>query len=652
MYSEQTTRTIEEMERSTARLWAPPERLTLSQWADAHFYLSAESSAEPGRWLTHPTQRGWMDAISQPDCEMVTVMKSARVGYTKSIVAAVGYFATQDPCAIMLVQPTIEDAKDFSKDEIATALRDCPKMGETFSPPRAKSTNNTLITKRFKGGSLSLVGANSPRGFRRVSRRVVIFDETDAYPLSAGAEGDQIKLGMKRSETFWNRKTILGSTPTIKNISKIEQYYEMGDKRKYYVPCPYCEHKQVLRFPQMKWPTGRPRDAKYECENCGTHIEHHHLRSMLELGEWRAEKPFTGHASFHIWTGYSLSPNATWGHIAEEFEESRKNPETLKTFVNTTLGETWEEAGEAPEYKRLYDRRESYPIGTCPIVPAMITAGVDVQKDSLRFEIVAWSRDKQSFSIDAGAIAGDTSTDAPWDALTDLLYRPIEVGPNGIRMPIRGLAVDSGYNTQEVYNWGRKHAWSRVFAVKGDDSPKSHKTIVSTPSKVDVNTKGRKLRRGYRVWAVGSSLAKTELYGWLRLETPIEGEAYRRGFCHFPEYGEEYFKQLTAEQLVTVKNKKGFVRMEWRVIPGRENHFLDCRVYARAAAAICGLDRLRPDDDTPPPPPRPQASQPIDAPSETDTARAAPAPQRTAGGFLGGRKPGGPRGGGWLKGRK
>lgn len=590
----------------------PPAALDLSAWAEAHFMLSVESSAEPGRWRTLPYQRGLMDAFTDPTVTQISMMKSARIGWTKCLNAAIGYYIHQDPCPIMVVQPTIEDAQGYSKEEIAPMLRDCPVLAAIVPEPKARDSRNTVLHKRFPGGSLSLVGANSARGFRRVSRKVVCFDEVDGYPPSAGTEGDQIQLGIRRTEYYWDRKIAAGSTPTIAGRSRIEQMFYAGDQRRFYVPCPHCGEFQVLQFPRFKWPKGKPERATYFCHVCGCEIEHAHKRAMVEAGEWRpgphaqfpdapAPAPFHGHASFHLWAAYSFSPNASWGQLCTEFVAAEKSGiETLKTFVNTVLGEPWREKGEAPEWQRLYARRDHYAIGTCPREVLIVTAGVDVQKDRLVYEVVGWGRDKRSWSIDAAILPGDTSdltVKGPWPQLEALLTRTFQ-HEGGHQVSIAMLAVDSGYNTQTVYGWARQHPMTRVIAVHGRAS---QRVLVGAPSAVEVTLGGRKLRRGYKVWTVGTDVAKSELYGWLALHPPTDAERATGatdppGFCRFPEYDEAYFEQLTAEQLVSARTRKGYTAFGWELIPGRENHFLDARIYSRAAAAVVGLDRMRESD--------------------------------------------------------
>lgn len=636
------TTAVSELQDRLWALWAPPPRLKLSEWADDKYVLPA-GDANAGRWRTLPYQRGIMDALSDPTIERVTVMKSKRVGYTQAFCAAIGYFIEHDPCPIMVVQPTLDDARKHSRENIAPMLAAVPALRGLVAEAKAKDGSNSTLDKLFRGGSLSLIGANSPRGFRRTSRRVVIFDEVDGYPASAGGEGDPIELGIGRTEYYWNRKIIAGSTPTIAGHSKIERLFLQGDQRRYYVPCPSCGVFQVLRFPNLKWPEGQPERAYLVCEAEGCVIEHRSKRDMIEAGEWRAEHPehFTEHnrhASFHIWAGYSYSPNATWGDIASDFvTATRGGPVMLQTFVNQTLGETWQDRGEAPDWERLMRRRGVYPIGTAPAGVLFLVAGVDVQKDRVVYEVVGYGRGKTSWSIDYGILPGDTADldTGPWPQLDALLARRYPHA-GGVELGIRMLAVDSGYNTQSVYSWARRHPMSQVIAVKGQSVGGA---LIGPPVPVDVSDRGRKLKRGYKVWPVVGAIAKSELYGFLRLEIPTDGGPAPAGFCHFPAYGEDYFKQLTAEQLVPHKTARGYIVLQWEPIPNRENHVLDARVYARAAAAVLGLDRFQESDwaqleravgQVPPPPvppSRPTASPELSAPRQ---------------------QPGGDRPGGWL----
>jgi terminase, large subunit len=637
----------------------PPPKLTLSQWADTHFRLSAESSAVPGRWRTLPYQREILDAITDPRVQRVSVKKSARIGYTKCINAAIAYFIHHDPCSIMVVQPTVDGAKIYSREEIAPMLRDVEVLAPLLPAAGAKKTGRTILHKEFPGGVLSMVGANSGAGFRSVSRRVVIFDEVDGYPPSAGDEGDPIKLGEKRAEFFWNRKIIAGSTPLIAGASRIDDLFESGDRRRYHVPCPHCAHEDVLVFEEkaarghyMQWPDEDPQSAHFVCRSCGCIIEEEHKLDMISRGRWVAEGEFRGHASFHIWAAYSTSPNASWGEIAREYLEVRKDPDKHRTFVNTTLGETWVERGEAPDWERLHERRESYEIGTVPDGPIILTAGVDVQQNRFVYEVVGWAgASKESWSVDAGIIWGDTAKTETWDKLDEFLDRTFQ-GDDGTDHKISMMAIDAGYATQIVYRWARKKPMSRVIACKGMAGARS---LVGAPSSVDVTLGGggKKLKRGYRVWPVGVDLAKGELYGLKR----GEDGTYPPGYCHFPEYAEGFFKEITAEHLVTVVNKRtNKATMEWQQLPNRENHYLDARVLARVAAAVLGIDRMKEPKSGAGAASKAPASaddEPAPSPSNVLTreeAPSSPARPRRPGGFW--DRSGSSRGGGWFSRRR
>jgi phage terminase large subunit GpA-like protein len=644
--------------------WRPPPRLSLSSWADANFVISAETAAEPGRWRTLPYQREIMDAITDPRVSMVAVMKSARVGYTLMMSCAIGYYMAQDPSSILVVQPTVDDAKGFSKETIAPMLRDVPVLSKLVfrdieeKGKGPKDSSATLQHKAFPGGILSMIGANSGAGFRRVSRRVVLFDEVDAYPPSAGAEGDQIRLGMKRSEAFHNRKTIAGSTPLVAGASRIEDLFLAGDQRRYHMPCPHCGFVDFLVFERkaerghvMKWPDGKPEEAYFECRGKGCKIEHKDKRWMVERGEWIAENPAGSHRSYHLWSAISYSPNTTWAHIAAEFLAAKNDPLKLRTFVNTMLGETWQERGEAPEWERLHARREKYAIGSVPEGVIVITAGVDVQQDRFVYEVVGWGENKESWSIDAGVIEGETTRPETWAKLDELADRTFEGGDGAIHT-IAKLAIDSGYRTQAVYSWAHRRGRARVMATKGVGGVRP---ILDAPSKTELTLNGKKLKRGMTLWPVGVDTAKGELYGWLGL--PWEpGTEPPPGYCHFPEHPPEFFKQLTAEHLVENRNKKGQRVREWHVLPGRENHHLDTRVLARAAVFSLRTPVEQPRSGTRPIVPRraraavpatpATSSPPVGGPGAAEP----PPPPRPGPGFLG--RPSGGRPGGWLGGKR
>jgi phage terminase large subunit GpA-like protein len=587
------------------RAWAdgirPEVPMTVSEWADKYRRLPEKSSAEPGPWRTDrtPYLREIMDSMSTTsDVEEVVVMKAAQVGGSECILNALGYIVDHAPGPTILVQPTVELAKRFSRQRMDPLMMDTPRLAEKVAPARSRDSGNTMLAKDFAGGQLILTGANSAVGLRSMPAQNALLDEIDGYPVDVDEEGSPIELVEARQRTFPRKKRIKVSTPTLAGKSAIEAAYDASDKRRFYVPCPACEEMQPLEFARLVWSSLGlpPSKAVYECRACSYHIQNHEKSRMLAAGEWRAEatEPTDGKIrGYHLNGLYAPVGWMSWGDIAQKFTQSHRNPEKHRVFVNTVLGEVWTSKGEAPDWDMLQKRREPYAIGTVPMDALFLTAGVDVQKDRLVYEVVGWGREKRSWSIDYGEIPGDTAdlTKGPWSDLDRLVNRmyPHEAG---VEMSIRMFGIDTGYNSQTVYSWGRKYPLSRVAAVDGRDRGGA---FVGSPSPVEVFINGKKSKRGYRIWPVCVSMGKSELYGWLRLELGPNGEE-PPGFCHFPEYDNEYFKQLTSEQLVAHKTRKGYIKLEWQVIPGRQNHVLDCRVYARAAAALMGLDRLTPSD--------------------------------------------------------
>ena len=557
----------------------PPKKMTLSEWADSHAYLSSESSAEGGRWHTLPYQKGIMDAVTDPKIEQITVMKSARVGYSKILNHVAAFHIHQDPCPIMIVQPTIEDAQGYSKEEIAPMLRDTPVLRGLVSEAKAKDGANTILQKQFPGGSLSLVGANSPRGFRRVSRRVVLFDEIDGYPASAGTEGDQIKLGIRRTEYYWNRKIVSGSTPTVKDFSRVERMFQQGDQRRYFVPCPECGHMQYLKWANIRWIDNDPDTASYGCESCGVLIPHSKKRWMVERGEWRATAPGNGkHVSFHIWAAYSYSPNATWPNLVEEFLDAKNDAEQLKTFVNTVLGETWEDEYASKVGADALSERaatEEYQQGVVPVDCLLLTIGCDVQDDRLSLSVWGWGREEQGWLIDRVVIYGDPSRPDVWKQLDEILQAPYE-GEGDRKLKVMVTAIDSGgHHTAEVYQYARERQGMGVIAIKG--MAQKNKPPIGKASKVDLNAKGRTLKKGAQVFPVGSDTVKSLLFGRLKHNDPGPG------YLHFyPTVGTEYFQELTAEKQV-MRFKNGFPERVWVKKSSARNEALDELVYAYAA---------------------------------------------------------------------
>jgi len=578
----------------------PDPIFTVSQWADTHRILSRVSSAEPGQWKTSrtPFLREIMDdlSISSPVLE-IYFMKGSQIGGTEIGNNWMGYIIDHAPGPTLSVVPRLEDAKKNSKIRLAPLIESSPRLREKVKDAKSRDSGNTILQKDFPGGTIIMAGSNSPAGLRSMPIRNLFFDEEDGYVLDSGGEGCPVELAKKRTSTFSSKKKIFHcSTPTIEDRSKIEEGYNSTSQRKYFVPCPKCGHMQWLQWQQLKWEWGLLKTVYYECinEDCKRKIKNWEKTKMLTHGEWRdtskGKNPLI--KGYHLSGLYSPVGWVSWADLVEEWEQAKdsKNIEKLKTFINTRLGESWKDKGEAPEWKKLYLRREIYKANTIPNGVCFLTAGVDIQKDRIEVEIVGWGRHKISWSIDYRVFEGDTSSiDNPvWLELHEILAE-VWTAPNNVDLPVKLMAVDSGYNTQTVYSWVRKFPISKCVAIKGSDT-QSVMIGVGKPVDVKLSNLRTTIRRGLKLFLVGVSIVKAELYGWLKMEPANEGDPDAYGFCHFPEYDEDHFKRLTSETLET-KWVKGKKKYEW-VAHGR-NEQLDCRVYARAAACLIGIDRFK-----------------------------------------------------------
>lgn len=571
-------------------VWAPPPTLTVSQWADLYRRLSPEASAEPGQWRTDraPYLRGVMDAVSDPSVETVVVMSSAQVGKTEVISNVIGYHVHQDPSPILAVMPTLELAEAYSKDRLAPMVRDTAALAALIADARSRDSGNTLLHKRFPGGHITLAGSNSPASLASRPVRLVLCDEVDRFPVSAGTEGDPVNLARKRATTFWNRKFILTSTPTIKGASRIEAAFEASDQRRYHVPCPHCEALQPLAWKQLRWPQDNPGAARYVCVECGAEIDHARKLWMLERGDWVAEAPFRGTAGFHLSELYS--PWRSWGQMAQDFLDAKRLPETLKTWINTALGEPWEEDGEAVDDTGLLARREPYTLEEPPPGLRVVVAGVDVQADRLETTFVG-AAGEELWVLGHLVLWGSPTEALVWrdlDAALSARYGPYAVA---------GAAIDSGgHHTSQVYAFARQRLARRVYAVKGVAG--MGRPLASRGSKVG--------REQARLFMVGVDTAKELLMGRLKVAEPGPG------YIHFAgDLDEEWFAQLAAEKAVR-RSVKGQLRIEW-VKQRPRNEALDCVVYALAALHIVaprGVPKA-----APAPAPAPAApEQPLSAP--------------------------------------
>lgn len=567
----------------------PRPRLALSAWADEYRYLSPESAAEPGRWRTArvPYLREIMDTITDAQVERVVLQKGAQLGFTEGVVGnAVGYYIHQDPAPILVVQPSVDPmAKAWSKDRLAPMVRDTPCLRVLVSDPRSRDSANTTLHKVFPGGHITCVGANSAAGLATRPIRILLFDEVDRYPPSAGTEGDPVDLGVKRSVTYWNRKIVLGSTPGHEETSRIAPAFGESDQRYYFVPCPHCERMQWLRWRDkakqyrlifQRTPDGDvvPGSAHYQCEHCDELIEESHKGWMLARGEWRARYPGRPVVGFHLSQLYS--PWVSWEEIAQEFVDAQGNPERMKVWVNTVLAETWQGQGERIEQGSLLSRREPYP-AELPAGVGLLTAAIDVQVDRLELAVKGWGAGQESWLIAHHRIPGAPHDLETWKRAEVLITKAYR-HELGAALHVSACAVDSGYETDAVYAFVRPRQRRRFFAVKGISE--RGRPILGRPAK-------RPNRAGVRVWPIGTDTAKDVVFGRLRLTDPGPG------YMHFPPpqvdgADDDYLTQFTHERR-TVRYVKGFpVRVYEPVRKSAAVEAIDLEVYNLAALHFLG----------------------------------------------------------------
>jgi phage terminase large subunit GpA-like protein len=590
----------DEVERAWREGLTPDPLLTVSEWSDRHRMLSSKASAEPGRWRTSrtPYLKAIMDCLSPTSpVERVVFMKAAQLGATEMGSNWIGYVIHHAPGPMMAVWPTVEMAKRNSKQRIDPLIEESGVLAELIAPARSRDSGNTILAKEFRGGVLVMTGANSAVGLRSMPVRYLLLDEVDGYPLDVEGEGDAISLAEARTRTFARRKIFIVSTPTISGASAIEREYDASDQRRYFVPCPHCSHRQWLRFEQLRWDKGAPETAAYVCESCDRRIAEHHKSWMLEHGEWRAMFPDGNGktAGFHLSSLYSPVGWRGWRDIATAWEaavsKESGSASAIKTFKNTELGETWVEEGEAPDWQRLIERREDYSVGTVPRGGLLLVGGADVQKDRIEASVWAFGRGKESWLVEHRVLMGDTSRDAVWSLLGDMLGETW-THASGAAMPLARFALDTGFATQEAYAFVRSRRDARVMAVKGVARGAA---LIGTPTAVDVSQGGKKLRRGVKVYSVAVGIAKLEFYNNLRKSADVGEDGiqmtYPVGFVHLPKIDAEFIQQLCAEQLITRRDRNGFPIREWQKVRER-NEALDCYVYARAAASSAGLDRF------------------------------------------------------------
>jgi phage terminase large subunit GpA-like protein len=587
--------------RALARVCDVPPPRSVAEWADAERIIAAETGSPwPGRWSTDrvPYLREIMEVmtLSHP-CRRVTLLKSAQIGGSEAGLNLIGQVMAETPAPVLVMLPSIDMMLGYNRLKLDPMIQGTPALSRRVQDVVSRDEANSTVTfKRFPGGYLQLLTANSGANLQMRSGRVLLLEEISSYPTDTDGRGSPIAQLEARAIAYSGREKILEiSTPGEELAGsdvgcRVTRSYERSSQGRLLVPCPHCDHRQTLDWENIRWTKGQPETAQYHCQGCGTGIGHKHKAAMIAAGEWHHEFPdrVNRHAGYAINSLYS--PMLSWAAVVEKFEAAQGDQQELKSFTQQYLGRAWREVGDAPDWQRIYDRREHWPAGTVPAGAVLLTAGVDVQRNRLEAHVWGWGRNRESWHIDAITIAGDPFQWRTWEQLAAALDATYAHQLGGA-LPISLTAVDSGdgVTTAEVYAFVRKMG-RRVIAIKGrDELPQA----IAQGGKVDVKRSGKKVG-SLKPWNVGSSYLKGEFYGQLRLDKPTaeSGAAFPRGYVHLSDTvaGEEICKQLTAEALRQVRRRNGQVGREW--VRTRANEALDCRNYARAAATLLGIDRM------------------------------------------------------------
>ncbi|TAY95851.1 phage terminase large subunit family protein [Rhizobium ruizarguesonis] len=588
---------------------SPPEQLSAAEWTRQNLVVPDgpgagklwDDSLTP--YIAEPLEMCSTDS----GVNEIAVRKSAQTGFTTLMIAAIGHLIATDPCRAMIVQPTTGALKEFNAEKLDIAITGSDALRKLVKEQASRSGDgSTAVRKKFRGGSLKLAIASSAADLRSSTIKKAFLDEIDEYPDDLDGQGDPFAMVEARQESFlmsgeWLRVYV--STPTIKGGSKIDSYFESGDQRYWYMPCPGCGDKFKFVFDRryFKFNDEYPHEPHYATPCCGAIIEAYEKVSLMKKGSWVPEASRPGaYPSYHF--DALSSPFVPWEKIASRFVGANEDPLKLKTFSNLTLGLSFDMQGDAPDHIRLMERREDDLIrGHIPALGLVFVGTADVQLNGIYYLFKAYGPDRQSWRVDAGFIEGATD-DPHGGAFLKLEELRVKEWPDafGQRRAVDLFGIDSGYRSHVVYTWVRGKP--ATFSLKGLDG--WSRPPIGQPSPVDIDFNGQRIRNGAMVWGVGTWSLKGGFYANLHKQGIVSGQPIDPpGYCHFGGWMDEvYFKQITSEYLGTETAKsgrnKGRKRRIWLPRAGYQNHFLDCEIYGDALGDYLGISRMTPDEWT------------------------------------------------------
>lgn len=559
---------VEIVRQKAMRALRPPPEMATADWIEQTIRLPATASALPGKMKLWTYQRGICDALDDPGIERVTVIKSARIGYTALLSGIIASYVANSPAPILAVQPTADDARDYAVD-LEQTFEASPALRGLLSDEADESGRSTMLNRRFPGGSLKFLAAKSPRNLRRHTAKILALDEIDGFEVSQ--EGDPIALAEMRTQTFRDRKILAGSTPVFDH-GPVSRAYEKSDKRVFEVKCASCGDFSEVRWSDIHWNDGDPDSAHWACPASGCVVEERHKAIMVANGRWRATAPdVRGHAGFKINALISPHHNARWSKLAAEFLLAKQSPDTLQTFTNLVLGEPWRTEGEDLDEHALFNRREPFSLAAIPDDVLFVTVGVDCQDDRLEAVVMGHGRG-DVLVLDHRVFWGPIDGDAVWQELDGLL-RETWTHPRGGTLRIDAAVIDSGDggHTDIVHGFTRPRFGRRIVSGKGIAG-------FSRPFLQKSSGKGQAA-----LWLVGSDAVKSQIFARL---------ARGAGFRFSETLEAVFFEQLASERRV-VRYVRGVPQARFERVKGRRAETLDACVYAWAARSLIGvsLDR-------------------------------------------------------------
>lgn len=573
----------------------PLPKTSVSNWADDHRMLSSGISAEPGKWKTSraPYQKDIMNAFTEPGIHRVVVKSSSQIGKSDMMNNVIGRFAHLDPCAIMMIQPTIDMAQDYSKTRIAPMIRDTKVLNNLFYDVKSRDANNTILSKVFPGGRLIMCGANSPAGLASRPIRILLADEVDRFPDSAGTEGDPVDLAAKRMTTFWNSCMGLFSTPTNEGTSRIDEEYLAGTQEEWQHKCPNCGEYHLLRhidmtvdYKEIKTPSGKKtvivNDVKWRCPHCGFSFSEKEMKQTPQKYISRnADALKNGIRSFFV-NGFT-SPWMTWSRIMREWLEAKGDPEREKVIMNTVFGESYKQKGAFEDEQIFLRRRESYG-AELPNGVLLLTAAIDTQDNRLEYEVVGWGKEEECWGIRKGIVLGAPNQARTWKEIDNILDKTYHFADGKGLKVVRTFIDSGGHYTSDVYNYCQKNFHKQRFAIKGRGGPGI--PLIYKIAKAN-NAKAPLI-------LLGVDDGKQQIMDRLSIDSP--GPLY----FHFPQdegikelsdrgYDDLYFKGIISEHKKVYK-RNGVLREVWETTKNVRNEPLDLRNYNLAC-----MKSLQPD---------------------------------------------------------